>query len=170
MPDEGHPVSPQSIKRRIRLSIAQKLNVIAVAESRTVQEAASTLEDSEGYIRLGMANQAKLKRCRGVKVTKHNTVKSRAKPVIPDPHGLVTYIMDLHRQAMTVTSSHMLEYLRQFAERRGFSRHLLYRQKKSQEELKSTRIAFGKQFHDEHPGIYVDVSYNTDESRMYYAT
>ncbi|RQM11034.1 hypothetical protein B5M09_011610 [Aphanomyces astaci] len=91
---------------------------------------------------------------------------------------------------MAVTSSHMLQYLREdhldwiehymrsrrsgyqsllrllqhFAERHGFSRQRICRQKKSQEELE----AFGKQFHDKHPGIDMDVLYNSDETGMYY--
>ncbi|RHZ15989.1 hypothetical protein DYB26_015142 [Aphanomyces astaci] len=95
---------------------------------------------------------------------------------------------------MAVTSPHMLQYLREahldwiehymrsrrsgyhsllrllqhFAERHGFSRQRICRQKKSQEELEVTRIAFGKQFQDKHPGIDMDVLYNSDETGMYY--
>ncbi|RHY90180.1 hypothetical protein DYB37_012834 [Aphanomyces astaci] len=193
MPDEGHLAPPQSIKRRIRPSIAQKLNAIAVAERTTVREAASTLGFPEGYIPSWMANQAKLKRCRDVKATKQNTGKSGAIRIIPDVHGLVTYMKDLRRQEMAVTSSHMLQYLRvdqldwiehymrsrrsgyhslrllqHFAERHGFWRQRICHQKKSQEELEATRIAFGKQFHDKHPAIDMDVLYNSDETGMYY--
>ncbi|RQM30888.1 hypothetical protein B5M09_013260 [Aphanomyces astaci] len=62
----------------------------------------------------------------------------------------------------------LLRLLQHFAERHGFSRQRICRQKKSQEELEATRIAFGKQFHDKHPGIDMDVLYISDETGMYY--
>ncbi|RLO06197.1 hypothetical protein DYB28_011102 [Aphanomyces astaci] len=62
----------------------------------------------------------------------------------------------------------LLRLLLHFAERHGFSRQQICRQNKSQEELEVTRIAFGKQFQDKHPGIDMDVLYNSDETGMYY--
>ncbi|RHY41023.1 hypothetical protein DYB30_013310, partial [Aphanomyces astaci] len=58
----------------------------------------------------------------------------------------------------------LLRLLRHFAEHHGFSRQRIFRQKKSQEELEATRIAFGKQFHHKHPGIDMDVLYISDET------
>ncbi|RHY79106.1 hypothetical protein DYB31_006054 [Aphanomyces astaci] len=138
--------------------------------------------------------QDKLRNFSGSKARKRNTGNCGAVPIIPDAHDLVIHMKDLRRQELAVTSSHMLQFLRadhtdwienymstrktgyksllrllqHFADRHGFSKQRICRQKKTQEDLEATRLEFGRYFHDKYPGVAMDTVYNADETGMYY--
>ncbi|RHY25636.1 hypothetical protein DYB32_008188 [Aphanomyces invadans] len=95
---------------------------------------------------------------------------------------------------MVVTSAHMIQFLRvdhmawiedymatrkneynallrllqRFADRHGFSKQTVCRQKKSQKDLEETRAAFAKQFHTDHPNVAMDCVFNADETGITY--
>ncbi|RHZ15978.1 hypothetical protein DYB37_008630 [Aphanomyces astaci] len=153
---------------------AQKLHAVTIAASSSVREAAILLGCSERSVREWVHDQAKLSHLKGSKARKRNTGNNGAVPILPDAHALVNYMKDLRRQELPVTSAHMMQFLpldhmawienymatrktgyqsllrllQHFAGRHGFSKQRIYRKKKTQDDLELTRLAFGKQFHE----------------------
>ncbi|RHZ34894.1 hypothetical protein DYB37_013732 [Aphanomyces astaci] len=100
---------------------------------------------------------------------------------------------DLRRHELAVTSSHIMQFLREdnmewivnymatrkegytsllrflqrFADRHGFSKQRVCRQKKIQEDLESTCFLFAQLFHDTYPDLSPDCLYNADETGIY---
>ncbi|RHY03048.1 hypothetical protein DYB25_009870 [Aphanomyces astaci] len=181
-------------KPRHRPTLTQKIDVVRLAERTTVRHAAVTTGYSESSVREWIRDKPSLLGFQGSKTRKKNARPTGAKPIIPDSADLVTYLKDLHREEKAVTSSHMMQFLRaghmawiqdymatrasgynsllrllqKFADRHGFSKQRVCRQKKTQQDLEETRLAFGKQFHADHPDVALDCLYNADETGIQY--
>ncbi|ETV76316.1 hypothetical protein H257_09781 [Aphanomyces astaci] len=195
MATQGVLTYPKGITHRTRPSIAQKLHAVQIATASSVHHAAQSLGYGERTVRRWVMEQDKLRNFSGSKARKRNTGNCEAVPIIPDGHDLVIHMKDLRRQDLAVTSSHMLQFLRadhtdwienykstrktgyksllrllkHFADRHGFSKQRICRQKKTQEDLEATRLEFGRYFHDKYHGVAMDTLYNADETGIYVA-
>ncbi|ETV64335.1 hypothetical protein H257_18755 [Aphanomyces astaci] len=171
-------------------SVAQKLYAVHIATASSVHHAAQSLGYGERTVRRWVMEQDKLRNFSGSKARQRNTGICGAVPIIPDAHDLVIHMKDIRRQEMAVTSSHMLQFLRSnhtdymstrkteyksliwllqhFADRHGFCKQRICRQKTTQVDLEGTRLEFGRYFHDKYPGMAMDTVYNASETVMYY--
>ncbi|ETV76865.1 hypothetical protein H257_09302 [Aphanomyces astaci] len=114
-------------------------------------------------VRLWVQIQRKLASFKGSKTRKKNTCTCGGRSIIPDSHDLVTYLKDLRRSELPMTSSHVLKFLRA-----GHAMRRICRQKKTQVDPEETCLAFGKKFHSDHPGVAMDCVYNVDETGIHY--
>ncbi|RHY39337.1 hypothetical protein DYB30_010406 [Aphanomyces astaci] len=192
--DQVSPMEPKGIQHRPRPFIAQKLQAVVTAQATGVREAARQLGYAERAVRLWVQEQSKLASFEGSKTRKKNTGNCGAKPILPAAHALVTYMKDLRRHELAVTSSHFMQFLREdnmewivnymvtrkegyksllrlmqrFADRHGFPKQRVCRQKKTQEDLESTCFLCGQLFHDTYPDLSPDCLYNADETGIYF--
>ncbi|KAH9108510.1 hypothetical protein LEN26_001366 [Aphanomyces euteiches] len=62
----------------------------------------------------------------------------------------------------------LLKLIQRFSGRNGFSRQRICRQKRSQEELEATRLAFAQEFYEKHGDVPAECIYNAVETGIYY--
>ncbi|RHY23224.1 hypothetical protein DYB32_009271 [Aphanomyces invadans] len=181
-------------KRRQRPKLAQKLNAVLLAEKTSVQHAAVTTGYPARCVHRWLQTKATMMSFKGSKTRKKNTGTCGGKPIIPQPRELVTYLKDLRCQEMVETSAHMIQFLRvdhmawiedyiatrkngyngllrllqRIADRHGFSKQTVCRQKKTQKDLEETCAAIAKQFHTDHPNVAMDCVFNADETGITY--
>ncbi|RHY44148.1 hypothetical protein DYB34_011363 [Aphanomyces astaci] len=178
--DQVSPMEPKGIQHRLRPFIAQKLQAVVTAQATGVREAARQLGYAERTIRLWVQEQSKLASFEGSKTRKKNTGNCGAKPILPAAHALVTYMKDLRRHELAVTSSHIMRLLREdnmewivnymTTRKEGYKSllRLLQRFADRHEDLESTCFLFGQLFHDTYPDLSPDCLYNADETGIYF--
>ncbi|RHY27183.1 hypothetical protein DYB32_006974, partial [Aphanomyces invadans] len=95
-------------------TIAKKLQL--VDNSKTLK--VSKIVNATGYSRSALYKWRKdedvLKAFAGSKTRMKNARGQGAKPILPDPDGLKTYLKDLRREDRPVTSRHAIEYIKTF--------------------------------------------------------
>ncbi|KAH9152018.1 hypothetical protein AeRB84_005499 [Aphanomyces euteiches] len=186
--------TPGGIARRPRPTIATKLWAVSVNESMPLRQAVVETGFSKTSLTKWLQEKPRLLAFSGSKTRRKNVGKTGKEPILPDGHDLAVYMRDRRRLELALTAAHMIRFIRvhrfewlceymttrkspyksllqllqRFSDRNGFSRQRICRQKRSQEKLEATRLAFAQEFHEKYGDVPAECIYNADETGIYY--